>query len=979
MSIDPILRSELTDEQRAAAMDPTREVLCLACAGSGKSRTLAYRIARLLADGESAEGIVAFTFTEKAAETIKRRVAQALTRVGINPDIMGALYIGTIHSYCQHILGEIDAVYRQFDVLDENRLKLYLMSRYGRIGISAVRQRARGNSYFDAIRRVSDAWKVLNDEMLHIEDVATHDQQLGEVLSGLRDSLRGDQFIDFSLMIRNVVDALARGDESALSAITVLRHLMVDEYQDVSPSQEQLIRLLHDHSDTLFVVGDDDQSIYAWRGADVSNILSFQSRYPSATRHTLSENFRSTSAIVQVSDALAAAELGPSRITKNPRAAADRSPRDLRVLWFNTRPLEADWVATRIEALLGTSYEEPDKSIRGLTLADFAILMRSTREPERDGTPRHGAFTQALAARNIRYSLEAGGGPFERPQVAVLRSSFELLRNGSPTRDAVRTRFNQEILPAYPSTDFDTLVRLLTNWGRLIHTPSGGARRRVYPQQLVYDLLEAFGLARSPLPDEVMRDIGLFSRMLQDVEAVYMSVDSPERFQEILNFLNNAAETGYNVSTDDLLQRPDAVTVSTVHKAKGLEYPVVFVVDVEAQRFPGNRRRYDGWLPQAIIQPAVDRGAYQRTRDEEARLFYTAITRAERYLYVSGAENLPAGRSTRKTSDFARRLSHAELSDDASQLPTDLTPYDPRRRVDETVLPTSFSEVRYYLRCPMDYQFRQRYGFSPPIPDMFGFGKTVHTVVERLHQLHSAAAPSEDEAEETAQHVFHLKHVPQSNDPVNNPGPFERARDKSVEIVKNYVRDYEREFCRLRQVEARFEIAARDCVISGAIDLLLKEDDRGEILEAEVIEFKAMEGGSDPVENEKLDWTELALQVQLYVKAAQQTLGEHARTGAIHLLKDNRRVSVPITDEAVGAAMGNVEWAVQGILTGEYPMRPHPTKCAACDFRTICPQSAQNFAFSAEAPPKIYLPGGERRWARAFSEFVASDGSAPGV
>jgi DNA helicase-2/ATP-dependent DNA helicase PcrA len=968
MSIDDILRRELTDDQRAAATDPPDEVLCLACAGSGKSRTLAYRIARLLASGEPPDGIVAFTFTDKAAETIKRRVAQALAKVGVNTDVMGALYIGTIHSYCQHILGEIDAVYRQFEVLDENRLKLYMISRYAETGIAPLRN-ARRARYFETIRKVSDAWKTLNDEMLRIEDVTAHDPALGRVLSGLRDKLRRDQFIDFSLMIRIVVDALADENPAAYRAVSSLKHLMVDEYQDVSPNQEALIRLLHARSTTLFVVGDDDQSIYAWRGADVSNILQFQNRYPNASRHTLSENFRSTSAVVGSSDAFAAAELGPSRIAKNPRAAADRSPRDFRVLWFDTRADEAEWVAGRIQALLGTAYQEPEGDIRGLTLADFAVLMRSTREPEGDGNPRHAAFTDALTAANIHYSLEAGGGPFERPQVAVLRSTFELLRTGAPTREALRFHFDNQVLPAYPSADFNTLARTLTDWGRLIHTPAGGPRRRVYPQQLVHDLLNAFGLTRTPPPEEVMRDIGLFSRMIQDVEAVYLSVDSPSRFQEILNFLGNAAETGYNVSTDDLIERPDAVTVSTVHKAKGLEYPVVFVVDVESQRFPGRRRSYDGWLPLNVIQPALNRGAYQKTPDEEARLFYTAVTRAERYLYVSGAARLPGGKQVRQTSSFARRLNHAELLNDQNGVPAGLAHHAPRRRVEEAVLPTNFTEVRYYLRCPMDYQFRKRHGFSPPIPDMFGFGKTVHTAVERLHQVYATNPPTEQQAQQVARDVFHLKHVPPSRDPINNPGPYERAKEKAVEIAKNYSRDYHDDFRRLRRVEARFEIVARDCVISGAIDLLLKEDDQGRILDAEVIEFKAMEGGADPVEAEKLEWTELALQVQLYAKAAQQTLAENAKTGAVHLLKDNQRVDVPITEDAVGAAMANVEWAVQGILAKDYPMRPSSTKCAECDFRTICPQTGESFSFTTDVPPDIHLPGGKKGKVRAFSDI----------
>jgi len=124
------LRRDLTPRQRDAAMDPAKEVLCLACAGSGKSRTLAYRVARLIVEGEEPSSIVAFTFTDKAAESIKQQVSKALSATGLDPKILGAMYIGTIHSYCREVLCRMDARYRQFDVLDDNRLKLYLISRY---------------------------------------------------------------------------------------------------------------------------------------------------------------------------------------------------------------------------------------------------------------------------------------------------------------------------------------------------------------------------------------------------------------------------------------------------------------------------------------------------------------------------------------------------------------------------------------------------------------------------------------------------------------------------------------------------------------------------------------------------------------------------------------------------------------------------------------------------------------------------------
>lgn len=246
---------------------------------------------------------------------------------------------------------------------------------------------------------------------------------------------------------------------------------------------------------------------------------------------------------------------------------------------------------------------------------------------------------------------------------------------------------------------------------------------------------------------------------------------------------------------------------------------------------------------------------------------------------------------------------------------------------------------------------------------------TVHTAVGKLHEVYSDGAPSGDEAEQIARSVFHLKHVPQSGDPENRPGAYENARDSAADIVRTYADEYGEDFTHQRQVEVRFEIPIEQAVISGSIDLLLKEDEEGNILEASVVDFKAMEGEEDPEDNEELYWTELALQVQLYAKAAREVLGENARTGAVHLLKDNQRVQVPVTDEAVEAAVANVEWAVDRVLAGDFPMRPHELKCDACDFQALCSQRPEQFQTDT-APPPIHIPGSRGvQSARAFSEF----------
>jgi DNA helicase-2/ATP-dependent DNA helicase PcrA len=968
VSVADFIADRLTPQQAAAALDSTREVLCLACAGSGKSRTLATRVARLISEGVPAESLVAFTFTEKAADSIKRRIAEVLEECGFSVNLIGRMYIGTIHSFCQNVLGAADARYRQFDVLDDNRLSLFLMSRYPSLHLQPLRARASGQRYFETIREVASAWKVCQDEGILVEEIAEADPELGIALTALRDALNQDQYMDFGSMIRLVVELAHNRNPAVLRELGRITHLLVDEYQDVSPSQEALIRAIHGCGANIFVVGDDDQAIYSWRGADVSNILTFAQRYPGTATHTLETNYRSTRAIVAVASQFIQDELGAERLAKNPVHASDPALREAFHFHFADRDHEAEWVTQRISQLLGTRFAERDGTVRGLTYGDFAILMRSTRSAESAGFPRHFPFTSRLANNGIRYILEAGGGPFDRPQVEVLRKTFSLLSVGNPDRNEARAFFDNEVLPAYPAADFRGFTGVLSDWGRRIHAPQGGVRQRLFPQKLLFDLLGTFGIAGNPLPPEIMQEIGLFSRMMQDVEAVYLSVDSTARFQQVARFLEFIADGGYNSGTDDVVLQPDAVTVGTVHSVKGLEFPVVFIVDTQAGRFPANRSSYQGFLPPELIQPAVQRGAYIGTRHAEARLFYTALTRAEAFLYVSGSEHLPGGKKVNRPSEFSLRLQDAELKTSIVQLNNAFPKAPSIPRVDDNTLPTSFSDIRYYLHCPKDYRFRRNWGFSPPVPELFGFGRAVHVAVEKLHELHADTAPTSEQAAQIASETFHLKHVAASGDPVNRPGAYERAKAKAISIVEDYVGSFSGDFSHQRQIEARFEIPAQGCLITGSIDLLIRDAPEGNTRVAEVIDFKAMEAGEDPINNDDLDWTALSLQVQLYAKAAREVLGENAAVGSVHLLKDNQRIEVPIDPSAIDAAVQNVEWAVRGILSGQFPGRPHPDKCGACDFSGICPRTPEAFDASIGLPPPISTPAGPAQ-ASVFALF----------
>lgn len=555
---------------------------------------------------------------------------------------------------------------------------------------------------------------------------------------------------------------------------------------------------------------------------------------------------------------------------------------------------------------------------------------------------------------------------------------MELLRNPGISRNEATSFFQSNVRPVFPNADLNKFLEILSDWNNQIHRPQGGARRKVYPQMLVHQLLEAFNVSTTQFEnkEQVMRDLGVFSGIILDVEKVFVSIDSSFRYQTVLNFLQNVAETGYDTSQVELMTRPDAVTISTVHKMKGLEYPVVFLVDIVQQRFPGRNSNYSGWLPADLIQEILSKGLYQGNNAGEARLFYTALTRAERFLYVTGGAIHAGLQRPKNQSPYKLRLSnlgHEGITSDATALPDSHERIEPRQRIDEESMPTSFTEIKDYLECPMKYRFRKIYGFSPAVPELFGYGLTTHTAINRLHQLHPNDAPTREEAEEIAGDVFHLKHVFPAREQ-GAEGPYERAKNASKNLVGQYANDYPEDFLQSRTLEQRFEIKAGKALITGAIDLLLREDERGEIEEAKVIDFKSM----DFPENQDTPffWINLALQVQLYAHAADEVLGQNAKTGAVHLLKApntsdaTNRVNIPVCDDSIRAAVSNVEWAVNRILEREFPMRPSATKCGECDFVKICAKNREDFV-SAEIPAPIRIPktnGVKEIHVRCFSD-----------
>ena len=639
----------------------------------------------------------------------------------------------------------------------------------------------------------------------------------------------------------------------------------------------------------------------------------------------------------------------------------------MRNLWFKTREDEVKWVAQRIKSLIGTTYIEynsdgTEKNRRGLTYSDFAVLIRGIRY--RNGENKDVQFVNAMRELDIPVKTSGEGGIFDRPYAQCILSIMELLRNGTGVNriDAEKC-FNELVLPIFPEADKNKYFKVLQEWYSNIYASATSARRKVYPQNFLHQLADALNL-RTLKDETALRDLGLFSNIIKDVEQTYVSIDSEWRYREMLNFLENIAQN-YELDSVDYISKIDAVNVSTIHKVKGLEYPVVFVVDLVNQRFPGKRGQYNGILPEELMENAIDRGAYGNRIEDEARLFYTAITRAERLLYLTGSEIHPGLKTKKKQSVFTADLKHSDMSYDTS-LDILADKIEPVPRFDDNELPTDFSSVKSYLTCPFMYKLRNIYGYNAAVPELFGFGQTTHTILERLHQKYKNRIPTEKEIFDMVEDTFMLKHVFPSNDPINRPGSYERAKKLVHEIMKKYVDTYSDDFCRIRQDEARFELLVDEALITGSIDLLLKEDEAKNINAAEVIDFKSMEV---PDRLEEFDWREMSLQVQLYSRAAKEVIGENAETGYVHTLKNNKRIEVPVDEAAVKNAIGAIEWAVKGILKEDFPMRACLSNCQNCDYRALCRQEREPFK-RKELPPLINTPVGEK----VIAAFEEKDG-----
>lgn len=372
----------LSPEQQAVVDHRGGDLQVIACAGSGKTESISRRIAALIADGAEPESIVAFTFTERAAAELKERVVERVAeRMGAAfRDRLGPMYVGTIHGYCFRILQDHVPRYGNFDLLDPNRHAGLLSREYRTLKLSRL-----GARHWQPIRDFAQTVDVMGNEMISVDDLG--DIPLADCVRDHRALLERYRLMTFSMMVQAAVEVL--DDLEIFERVHGrLRHLVVDEYQDINPAQEALIEKLATGDVELCVVGDDDQSIYQWRGSDVSNIVEFTHRREGATAITLDANRRSHAPIVRAASAFARSI--PGRLDKEMVPVRPDGDRPIIPWKADTAEAEATLIADAIARMRA----------QGRPYRDIAVLYRSVR----GSAP---PLLDALDARGIPYSCSA--------------------------------------------------------------------------------------------------------------------------------------------------------------------------------------------------------------------------------------------------------------------------------------------------------------------------------------------------------------------------------------------------------------------------------------------------------------------------------------------------------------------------------------------------------------------------------------------
>ena len=898
---------EYTANQRQAIDVIDRNLQIIACAGSGKTRVVAARVINILkaraAVGIKPEHIVAFTFTEKAAAELKDRITRFHQVEFGHVEGLAGMYVGTIHGFCLDLLQRYLNEYLKYDVLDEVKQRLLIDRFYQQSGMASL-----GLKRWIDSRQYIGLLGILREA--DIVPGALDHHPVRRALEAYQVLLDRHRYFDYGEIVLRAVCELMEDDHLRERIARQVRYLTVDEYQDVSPIQEALIRQLHDLGANLCVVGDDDQNIYQWRGSDVRHIVRFVDRYPDVVQVPLATNFRSTPAVVKA--ARRVVEVNHERLSKDMQSGSTRAYErgDLLALKFDDIDEEAIWIAEKIKAMRGAPYAEEGGRVRGLSWSDCAILLRSVRNTAEP-------IIEALRAREIPYIVSGMNGLFDTPEI---RATVALFRFMIQEVDAT------ELAGAWRSAAVGLSDAEIARGVALLDDRRGfdpGKRFGTYNLQRLYlDFLEAVGLREDSVPggrgEVVFYNLGKFSQVISDYEQIHFHSKPEDKYTSFVSFLTYQAPDYYPEGGQDAAYAsPDAVRIMTVHAAKGMEFPIVFLPCLQKNRFPARRQANRVWklLPQTAVR---NHERYDTDDEAERRLFYVAVTRSEKYLYCSWAPQPTGNNLYSRPSAFFVEMTRREefLTRDPAR---PVAKIDPAPRRGLVNVEFSFSDLKYFFECPYQFKLRLLYGFNPPIQEALGYGRSLHNA---LAEIHRRAIEGEAVDHETIPDLLetHL-HTPFAYPDLKEN--LKRAADRALSL---YLDEHGPHLDRIVHAEEVIQLTLPGgVVVNGRIDLIKRTDTD----EVTIVDFKSQERAQQEDVTRR--------QLHIYALGYEQRFGQSADLIEVHNLDQGGSMREEVDNVLTGETVKLVDEASNRLRDNRLDrLGSWCETCARCDMAGIC-------------------------------------------
>ncbi|MEO8208011.1 MAG: ATP-dependent DNA helicase [Chloroflexota bacterium] len=1023
------LLAGLNPEQRRAVTHDVGPLLVVAGAGTGKTEVITRRIAWLIATRRARPSeILGLTFTDKAAAEMQLRVDQLV------PYGFADTTISTFHAFGDRLIREFafelgmspDArVLSRAEVIvllrehlfelgldaylplgDPTRFLGALATLFGRCrdeDVSPADYQAHAEALItSAVSGESDATGRTGD-VEALADIAARQGELARAYGRYTVLLATTGVIDFGDQV-GLALRLLRASPGTLATVRArYRYVLVDEFQDTNPVQSALVELVADGHRNLFVVGDDDQSIYRFRGAAISNILDFQDRYPNAAAVVLRRNYRSRAPILDAAHRLIRfndpdrleSRIGISKELVPQRTGSDDVP--VRLHGFASSADESDWIAADFRARITA----------GTRPRDLAILVRanSTADP----------ILRSLNVAGVPWRFAGASGLYARPEVRLLLSVLRFVADPDSSPDL----FSIAASEAYrlPPEDLATVMGAARRSNRSAWAVLGAARDgdrsldishsgRAAIASLVGDLrrlgdlaqvrpagevlyvflrqsgwLEQLAAADSPVAEATLANIARFFEIVRSRSGLLVD----DRAVFLAPHLGTLIEAGDDPSGVDPDPDVDAVTVMTIHKAKGLEFPVVVLPGLVAGRFPSTTRRDPLAMPDALIGGPAPTG--DPHLQEERRLFYVAMTRARDELILTHAADY-GGVRIRRLSPFVTEALDLPAAVTAGSGAVKPAPIEqlaafapavfvvPQRLTApiEGPLSLSHSSIDAYLTCPRKFQYSHVLRVPTAPHHSLVYGSALHQVIHEFHRAEARgqvlSEPDLDTALDRAwtNEGFVSREHEQARLAAARSAlrAFRAGQLAPDAVVPAWV---ERDFTFSLdgdRIRGRFDrvdiVTARGAsagstrrgttrrgttrrgtrpelstppaptadVVAPTLELLGRE-------EVTITDYKSSDV-RDPAKARQR--ARESLQLQIYAMAYEALAGRLPDSLQLHFLDSGLVGRTAVDPTRLATARGRIRTAASGIRAREYAARPDTMACTYCPYREICPSSA---------------------------------------